>query len=307
MNAPRKIPVGYSAADDLRFRISLSKYLECGDELTSVDFYGVNSYQWCGSQTFTSSGYNTLVQDYLNYSLPLILSEYGCNAVMPRLFEEVEAIYSPLMARVFSGGLVYEYSQEPNNYGLVEIDHKGNVYLRPDFDTLKQQLEKIKNNKIPLLDVPFKPLTCDPSEYPNINSKVDPPQSFATDFISNKVKVRRGSFIEDLSIPQIFYKIYDTMNREIVEKYVVIVQRLHDSSKNTKGTGSTLKDNDGPIKQQHLLEQMKNKDNSTEITNNSNGEKNEKSNIKKNSATRKKTSFLGHLLVALAGNTLIGM
>lgn len=38
----RVIPVGYSNADDLDFRISLAKYLECGSE-GYIDFFGVNS------------------------------------------------------------------------------------------------------------------------------------------------------------------------------------------------------------------------------------------------------------------------
>jgi len=38
----RVIPVGYSNADDLDFRISLAKYLECGPE-GYIDFFGVNS------------------------------------------------------------------------------------------------------------------------------------------------------------------------------------------------------------------------------------------------------------------------
>lgn len=78
MNSPRPIPVGYSAADDLNYRISLSQYLECisEDEDENVDFYGVNSYQWCGEQTFYTSGYNTLVEAYKDYSRPVFLSEY---------------------------------------------------------------------------------------------------------------------------------------------------------------------------------------------------------------------------------------
>lgn len=77
-NSPRPIPVGYSAADDLRYRISFSQYLECVDEspAESVDFYGVNSYQWCGEQTFYTSGYNSLVSDYESYTRPLFFSEY---------------------------------------------------------------------------------------------------------------------------------------------------------------------------------------------------------------------------------------
>lgn len=72
-NSPRVVPIGYSAADDLRFRVSLAKYMECGDPDTAVDFYGVNSYQWCGHQTFETSGFDVLVKDYDDYSLPVFL------------------------------------------------------------------------------------------------------------------------------------------------------------------------------------------------------------------------------------------
>lgn len=77
-NSPRSIPVGYSAADDLKYRISFSQYLECSQEspADAVDFYGVNSYQWCGKQTFYTSGYDVLVNDYTSYSKPVFLSEY---------------------------------------------------------------------------------------------------------------------------------------------------------------------------------------------------------------------------------------
>ena len=39
-NSPRSIPVGYSAADDLNYRMSLAQYLECSDDnpKESVDF-----------------------------------------------------------------------------------------------------------------------------------------------------------------------------------------------------------------------------------------------------------------------------
>lgn len=76
-NSPRIIPVGYSAADDLNYRISLAKYLECTYKLSSegVDFYGVNSYQWCGEQTFYTSGFSTLVDAYSDYTKPIFLSE----------------------------------------------------------------------------------------------------------------------------------------------------------------------------------------------------------------------------------------
>jgi len=49
------------------------------------------------------------------------MSEYGCIA-SNRTFEEVSALYNTEMTGVFSGGLVYEYSEEGNGYGLVTID-----------------------------------------------------------------------------------------------------------------------------------------------------------------------------------------
>ncbi|ODV60570.1 1,3-beta-glucanosyltransferase [Ascoidea rubescens DSM 1968] len=148
-NSPRVIPVGYSAADDLNFRISLAKYLECsidGNNELSIDFYGVNSYQWCGKQTFYTSGYNILVDDYKEFTKPLFLSEYGCNEVKPRMFEETDAIYSKDMNKVFCGGLVYEFTQGPNNYGLVDVDDDGNVHILEDFNHLKDQFSKKKFN-----------------------------------------------------------------------------------------------------------------------------------------------------------------
>lgn len=146
-NKIRTIPVGYSAADDLSYRISLANYLECyeTDPLETVDFYGVNTYQWCGEQTFYTSGYNNLVRDYSSYSKPIFFSEYGCNEVLPRLFKEISSIYSTDMTSVFSGGLVYEFAQEPNNYGLVDYDELGNVKLLPDFFAFKDQISKVKD------------------------------------------------------------------------------------------------------------------------------------------------------------------
>jgi len=48
------------------------------------------------------------------------MSEYGC-ITNNRTFEEVSALYNTEMTGVFSGGLVYEYSEEGNGYGLVTI------------------------------------------------------------------------------------------------------------------------------------------------------------------------------------------
>lgn len=143
----RQIPVGYSAADDLSYRTSLPNYLQCYAEDnpdTGIDFYGVNSYQWCGVQDMKTSGFDILVQDYSKFPKPVFFSEYGCNEVVPRQFQEIEYIYSTEMTDVFSGGLVYEFHQEDNNYGLVEYDSEGNVKLLKDYHTLKEIFKNLK-------------------------------------------------------------------------------------------------------------------------------------------------------------------
>lgn len=42
-----------------------------------------------------------------------------------------------------SGGLVYEYSQEEADYGLVVLNSNGSVSLREDFDNLQKQYNKL--------------------------------------------------------------------------------------------------------------------------------------------------------------------
>lgn len=143
----RSIPVGYSAADIEENRLETAHFFNCGDDdLARVDMFGFNDYSWCGRSSYLTSGYDQKVEEYSNYSIPLFLSEYGCNKVTPRPFTEVEALYSSKMTKVFSGGLVYEYSEEDSNYGLVEIsDDNSTVTTNDDFDNLKSEFSKTKN------------------------------------------------------------------------------------------------------------------------------------------------------------------
>merc|ERR1712072_375485 len=61
-----------------------------------------------------------------------------------RKFEEVTSLYSSQMTGVYSGGLVYEYSQESSNYGLVEINGDS-VSELADFTALQSQFSKTAN------------------------------------------------------------------------------------------------------------------------------------------------------------------
>lgn len=235
-HAPRVVPVGYSAADDLQYRIPLSKYLECEHEdfpNGSVDFYGVNTYQWCGDQSFESSGYDKLTDAYKQYTKPVFFSEFGCNEVTPRLFNEIETMFSPLMFTTFSGGLVYEYSLEPNNYGLVKINElKNSLTLLKDFKTLKEMYSKVK---MPTAENVFFELQqlektgplkknnqvshCN-SEYENIVITKKPLPAMGKEFIEHGVDLNHDPKFEDLQQKQMQSSGYTVFDVDGEKEYI---------------------------------------------------------------------------------------
>lgn len=113
----RTIGVGYATNDDASIRLNLANYFNCGDAASAIDFWGYNIYSWCGASSYTLSGYDQRTLEFANYTVPAFFAEYGCNTVQPRQFTEVGAIYGPNMTNVWSGGIVYMYFQETNNYG----------------------------------------------------------------------------------------------------------------------------------------------------------------------------------------------
>ncbi|KAK5828064.1 Glucanosyltransferase-domain-containing protein [Linnemannia elongata] len=144
-SAPRLIPVGYANNDDPEIRLQIQDYFNCGPNDERVDFFGINLYEWCGdSTTYQTSGYVDRTADIASYSIPVFLSEYGCNLVSPRTFPEVKSIFGPDMTNTWSGGIVYEWSQEENNYGLVQINGDNSVSLLPDFQALKTAMSSVR-------------------------------------------------------------------------------------------------------------------------------------------------------------------
>ncbi|GMM35117.1 putative 1,3-beta-glucanosyltransferase [Saccharomycopsis crataegensis] len=147
-HANRTIPVGYSAADvSTLLKVSFN-YLSCdNDDDSHADFFGLNSYEWCSGSTYSTSGYSTLNSTFSNASVPVFFSEYGCNTVTPRTFEEIsEGIFGGLL-NTFSGGLVYEYAEEANEYGLVVIsDSNDTLSYKTDYDNFKSELGKVNSS-----------------------------------------------------------------------------------------------------------------------------------------------------------------
>ncbi|KAK6608939.1 glycolipid anchored surface protein [Botrytis cinerea] len=135
----RTIGVGYATNDDANIRIDLAHYFNCGDADSAIDFWGYNIYSWCGDSSYTKSGYDQRTLEFANYSVPAFFAEYGCNTVQPREFTEVGAIYGDKMTEVWSGGIVYMYFQEANDYGLVSVSGDS-VSKLSDFTALSKQL-----------------------------------------------------------------------------------------------------------------------------------------------------------------------
>ncbi|KAI9245062.1 Glucanosyltransferase-domain-containing protein [Sporodiniella umbellata] len=144
----RQIPVGYASNDDEWIRESIKDYFNCGDEEAQADFFGVNLYEWCGESSFEKSGYKDRTKEFEGYSKPIFFSEYGCNLVHPRPFSEVAALYGPEMSDVWSGGIVYEWTQENNRYGLVSVNDQGAAELLPDYHHLQAQLARINPRSV---------------------------------------------------------------------------------------------------------------------------------------------------------------
>lgn len=113
----RSMGVGYATADVSAIRENMADYFDCNESDETIDFWGYNIYSWCGTSSYSASGYKDRTEEFRNYSVPVFFAEYGCNDVTPRKFTEVQALYGDTMAEVWSGGIVYMYFQETNNYG----------------------------------------------------------------------------------------------------------------------------------------------------------------------------------------------
>lgn len=141
-NNYRQIPIGYSANDFPGTRVPTALYLTSGEDDEKADFYGINMYEWCGDSTFATSGYKERTSDFSQIAVPVFFSEYGCNTIQPREFTDVETLFSSDMTDVWSGGIVYMYFQEVNDYGLVTVKDDI-VTTLADFNFYSKQINRV--------------------------------------------------------------------------------------------------------------------------------------------------------------------
>ncbi|KAJ9669554.1 Glycolipid anchored surface protein 4 precursor [Coniosporium apollinis] len=247
-HADRTIPVGYSAADVREILADQWNYFQCaisGERADSrSDFFGLNSYSWCGGDaTFQTAGYNVLVDLFGNTTVPVFFSEYGCNEVQPRVFEEVQALYGPEMS-VMSGGLVYEYSQEESDYGLVVVNPDGTIRLRQDFGNLQDQLNQINITLVQTANstaTTLRPPTCDESliTFPQFSKSFDIPDApeGLDDVISNGVRDAVQGRIVDVTARRVPMAVLDVNGASIDGLEIVPVPQGESNTPSGENTG----------------------------------------------------------------------
>lgn len=242
----RSIPVGYSAADSIELRRATYEYLQCyidGDEddNSRSDFFGLNSYEWCsGISDWSSSGYQVMNDTMSNTSIPLLFSEFGCNTDSPRTFDEIsEGLFDGLV-NTFSGGLVYEYSQEASNYGVVDIDSDGDLTYLKDFANLKHQYAIATIPNISESDVPDGEVyECDAELileiYPDFGANFTLPEQpdSIKELIENGVNATNfGKLLDNVEPKGSNYTIYNT-NTDVVANATVTFDKSNEINSQT--------------------------------------------------------------------------
>jgi hypothetical protein len=177
-------------------------------------------------------------------SFPVFFSEYGCNKPIgvPRVFNEVAALYGKDMT-VLSGGLVYEYSQEEADYGLVIINDNSTVSLLKDFDNLQGHYNKLDLTLLQSADATAtkaKPPACSKglisdSGFSQSFDIPDPPDG-ADDLIKNGIKNPNNGKLVDVKETTVPMAVYAS-NGNVVQELAIKI--IPDDQSNLPGGEST--------------------------------------------------------------------
>ncbi|KAH9893823.1 glycoside hydrolase family 72 protein [Xylariomycetidae sp. FL2044] len=245
-HADRAIPVGYSAADVRDVLQDTYNYFTCAidgndDDMSRADMFALNSYSWCGESTFQESGYDQLVAMFKDATVPIFYSEFGCNTPSPRVFTEIGTIYGDEMTGTFMGGVVYEFAQEDNNYGLAQINDDESVDLLADFRTLQNQY-----NQVDFATVQSVKASSNTNQIPECSADLITEEGFANNFtipslddiqdlIDNGIDNKPSGQIVDISDYTVAHEIRDTDGSVLSN---VAVSPLADDESNTPGTNS---------------------------------------------------------------------
>ena len=97
--------------------------------------------------------YNSKNGDFAGLNIPAYFSEFGCVKNPPRLWIEVETIFSQPMSDIWSGALAFSYfpaSSNDGQFGMVTIDSSTNqVTTSDDFTRLAAQYGNVTFPTVP--------------------------------------------------------------------------------------------------------------------------------------------------------------
>jgi hypothetical protein len=254
----RTIPVGYSAADVREILQDTWAYMQCvhDQDESSSDFFGLNSYSWCNGDNYQTSGYEGLVTMFADSAVPVFYSEYGCNRVMPRDFDEVQALYGDQM-RALSGGLVYEYTQEEeSNYGLVKVGQDGSVTLMKDYDNLQNQFNQLDLSALEATNpqsTDIKAPECDGSlitadEFSK-NFTIPAVCPGCQDLIDNGIENPQNGKLVDIGDTSVQQKVFGSNGQQIQELSLNVVSNDGSNTpggENTSPSGTDSSNGDNP-------------------------------------------------------------
>lgn len=99
------------------------------------------------------------------------------------------------MYSVFCGGLVYEFSQEDNNYGLVEYQEDDSVQLLADFEKLKSHYQNIEFPSMKTLKetVQMEETPSCAEDYENLKIESKIAKNLGSSLIKKGVKVEKAN------------------------------------------------------------------------------------------------------------------
>ncbi|OMJ14222.1 pH-responsive protein 1 [Smittium culicis] len=134
-----KIPVGYSGVIDYDIAFSSQRYFSCGnDPLATTDFYG---FIMRGRDTSNDINLKSL-SNYIHH--PSFISEGPINRQSGS--DNVNYLYN-IKYKFFSGGFLFEYSDEDGGYGLVDVNYgNSSVNKLPIYESFKSYLSQDYNS-----------------------------------------------------------------------------------------------------------------------------------------------------------------
>ncbi|CAK9062762.1 unnamed protein product [Durusdinium trenchii] len=167
----RRVPLIYSDVDTGggAARKVVADYLTCAldSEADAVDAYGLNVYSWCDdtypgdgkADNFQYSPYKDIKEDFKDFSVPFIFSEFGCNLGVfktkcpypdGRTWPDVKHFLGEDMGQFMSGAVAFQWSMDKEEYGLTLspgfLAGQDKLYLLDNYFNLQKVYKKYHVN-----------------------------------------------------------------------------------------------------------------------------------------------------------------